>query len=222
MEDHQNKQGFSVSSEPLKSLEKNGKTIEKNNEFIERQKGKEIQWNPKNHERKIRAGIMSFHTVLFVVWLTCIKRSSHKESQIRQNSVHFSDWIIDSVIIAVSRVTTSWTRGNAVHLCSISVVYTLFGLGVFSIGVELMFSGWSLGSLVLLYWFVLLVRGWKQEEMLTIFLWLSLVYSVRFNTGAILVLFLESRVSHFEVHSAISCWSFPDLGSCHSIVHCRI
>ena len=45
------KQGFSVSSEPLKSLQKEGKTLKKSKEFLEKQKSKEIQ---KSKERKIR------------------------------------------------------------------------------------------------------------------------------------------------------------------------
>ena len=54
-------QGFSVSSEPPKSLEKKGKNTQKSKEFLEKQKSKEIQ---KSKEKKIRAipvSNFSFH-----------------------------------------------------------------------------------------------------------------------------------------------------------------
>ena len=45
------KQGFFIPTEPLKSLEKKGKTLKKNKEFLARRKNKEFQ---KNKERKDR------------------------------------------------------------------------------------------------------------------------------------------------------------------------
>ena len=50
-ENHPKKQGFPIPTEPLKSLEKKGKTLKKNKEFLARRKNKEF---PKNKERKDR------------------------------------------------------------------------------------------------------------------------------------------------------------------------
>ena len=60
------KQGFFIPTEPLKSLEKKGKTLKKNKEFLARRKNKEFQ---KNKERKDRVG---FRGKLFLRYSPCL------------------------------------------------------------------------------------------------------------------------------------------------------